>query len=104
VCRIGELRFRLALRAAKFIEHALYPERDIYRIMRRAYDARSSIVHGGSPKITSLPNNESANVTEFTNVVEELVRLALRKALEMQERGKRLRTGEYWEELLLGGD
>lgn len=97
----GELRFRFALRAAKFIKHPVYGERDLYRVMRRAYDARSSIVHGGSPKATNLPNDESANLAVFLDAVEELVRLALRKALKMEECGRRLRTAEYWDELLL---
>lgn len=48
----GELRFRFAIRAAKFIEYLTYSERDVYQVMRRAYDARSAIVHGGSPKDT----------------------------------------------------
>lgn len=100
----GELRFRCALRAAKFIEHPLYGERDVYRLMRRAYDARSSIVHGGSPKSTSLPDDEAAKLPAFTDAIEELVRLGLRKALGLKEGGKKLRTAEYWEELLLGGE
>jgi hypothetical protein len=51
----GELRFRFALRAAKFIEHPNYGEHDIFRVMRRAYDARSAIVHGGSPREPACP-------------------------------------------------
>jgi hypothetical protein len=35
----GELRFRCAVRAAKFIEYPKYSQQDVYRIMRRAYDA-----------------------------------------------------------------
>ena len=40
----GELRFRFALSAAKFIEHPTYGEREVFRVMRRAYDARRRIV------------------------------------------------------------
>jgi hypothetical protein len=98
----GELRFRFALHAAKFIEHPTYGERDVYRIMRRAYDARSSVVHGGSPRDTRLPNNNVATMSEFTDEVEELVRLALRKALSMNEKGKSLHQSTFWEDLVLG--
>ncbi|MGH8588753.1 MAG: penicillin acylase family protein [Gammaproteobacteria bacterium] len=74
----GEVRFRFALRAAKFIEHTSYNERDVYRVMRRAYDARSAVVHGGSPEDTGLPDNKSASLQVFTDAIEEVVRLGLR--------------------------
>jgi Apea-like HEPN len=96
----GELRFRFALRAAKFIEHPVYGQRDVYRIMRRAYHARSAVVHGGSPDDTRLPNNDAATFTAFTDEIEELVRLALRVALAMKANGKNLRQSEYWDNLL----
>jgi hypothetical protein len=96
----GELRFRFALRAAKFIEHPNYGERDLFRVMRRAYDARSAIVHGGSPEDTRLPDNQSATLPTFIDAIEELVRLGLRKAFAMKEDGKKLRQTEYWEDLV----
>lgn len=96
----GELRFRFALRAAKFIEHPNYREHDIFRVMRQAYDARSAIVHGGSPEETHLPDNRSANLQTFIDAIEELVRLGLCKALFMKEDGKEMRQAEYWNNLL----
>jgi Apea-like HEPN len=96
----GELRFRFALRAAKFIEHPNYGEQDIYLVMRRAYDARSAIVHGGSPKDTRLPDNPSAELPTFIDAIEELVRLGLRKGLSMKEDGTKMRQPEYWDTLV----
>lgn len=96
----GELRFRFALRAAKFIEHPNYGERDIFRVMRHAYDARSAIVHGGLPKETPLPNNQSATLPIFIDAIEELVRLGLRKALSMKDDGKKMRQADYWDALV----
>ncbi len=96
----GELRFRFALRAAKFIEHPNYGEHDIFRVMRRAYDARSTVVHGGSPQDTRLPDNPSAKLPTFIDAIEELVRLGLRRALSMKEDGKKLRQAEYWDALV----
>jgi hypothetical protein len=96
----GELRFRFALRAAKFIEHPNYGEHDIFRVMRQAYDARSAIVHDGSPKETCLPNNQSGKLPTFIDAIEELVRLGLRKALSMKEGGKKMRQAEYWDTLM----
>ncbi len=68
--------------------------------MRQAYDARSAIVHGGSPSETRLPDNQSANLPTFIDAIEELVRLGLRKALSMREEGVKLRQAEYWDTLV----
>ena len=69
--------------------------------MRDAYDVRSAIVHGGSPKETPLPDDQSATQSAFTDVIEELVRLGLRKALSMRVAGKEFRRSEYWDSLML---
>lgn len=96
----GELRFRFALRAAKFIEHPHFNEQETYQVMRRAYDARSTVVHGGSPKDTRLPDNQAADLSTFTDAIEDLVRLALKKALAMGEDAEKLRQSGYWESQL----
>ena len=57
-------------------------------------------MHGGSPKETTLPDNQSATLSIFIDVVEELVRLGIRKALAMKDEGKRLRQAEYWDTLV----
>jgi len=97
----GEMRFRFAVRAAKFIEHPQYSERDVFRVMRRAYDARSAVVHGGSPSDFRLPDNPSATLPVFIDVVEELVRVGLRKALHMGEAANQLSQSDYWDSLIL---
>ena len=97
----GELRFRFALRAAKFIEHQKYDELAVYRLMRRAYDARSAIVHGGTPKDTRLPDDKLATLDTFIDAIEEIVRLGLRKGLSMEDGGKRLRQSAFWDSLIL---
>ncbi len=97
----GELRFRFALRAAKFIQHPSYGEREIFRIMRQAYDARSAIVHGGLPDETHLPDNQSADLPTFIDIIEELIRLGLCKALSMEEDGSKIRQPAYWDDLVL---
>lgn len=45
----GELKYRLALRAAHFIEAADLTRRQVFEHMKRAYDVRSAIAHGGRP-------------------------------------------------------
>ena len=96
----GELSFRMALRAAKFLEHPNYGEQEIFEVMHRAYDARSAIVHGGLPKKTSLPDNPSANLSTFVKAIEEVVRLALQQALSRKEDEKNLGQDGYWNALL----
>lgn len=96
----GELRFRVSLRTAKFIKHPTYGAEDVFGLMRRAYDARSAVVHGGSPRNTSLPDDAKANLQAFVDAVEELVRLALRKALEMGPDATQMRRPEFWSSML----
>ncbi len=51
----GEMRFRFAVRAAKFIEHPHYSERDVFRVMRRAYDARARWCTAARHRIPGCP-------------------------------------------------
>lgn len=44
----SELGYRLALRAAKFIESPDYGQREVFEMFRQAYSARSALVHGSS--------------------------------------------------------
>ncbi len=92
----GELRFRLAVRTAKFVESPLYGPRQVFDLMRKAYDARSRVVHGGTINRTDLPDKPDATLREFVSAFEEVMRLGLRKALIEREVGQ---TG-YWEDLL----
>jgi hypothetical protein len=61
---------------------------------------RSAVVHGGAPKDTRLPDDPTADLTTFTDAVEDLVRVGLRKALSMEEGGTKLRQAEFWDGLL----
>ncbi len=92
----GELRFRLALRVAKFVESPLYDPRQVYDLTRKAYLIRSVVVHGGTIKNTDLPDKPAATLSEFVSALEEVMRLGLRKALIERQVGQ---TG-YWEDLL----
>ena len=67
--------------------------------MRQAYDAKSAIVHGGSPKEPRLLDNRT-DLPTFIDAIENLVRLGLRKALSMKEDGSELRQAEYWDALV----
>ena len=100
----GELRFRLSLRAGKFIEHEKYSQRDVYTVMRRAYNLRSMIVHGGEVGDIALPDVAKATFGQFTDVIEEIIRLGLKKSLKIAGVAtSSFRISEYWESLLFPG-
>jgi len=92
----GELRFRLAVRAAKFIESPRYAPRQVFDLMRKAYDVRSKVVHGGSIKNTGLPDKPTATLGELVSAFEDVMRLGLRKTLNERQ----IRQTGYWEDLL----
>ena len=82
----GELQYRLALRAAFFIDSPEYSRREIFKHMKRAYSARSAIVHGrGEPdrKMLKSPNDAPVSFQDFTKVTEHFLRVALKKRIEM---------------------
>ncbi len=83
----GELRYRLALRAAFFIESSEYSRREIFKHMKRAYDVRSVIAHGGGepddPKLLRSPKDAALSLQDFTKLTEHLLRMALKKRIEI---------------------
>ncbi len=97
----GELRYRFSLRAASFIDIDA-TKRETFRFMRNTYDARSAIVHGGSPESEVLCSlgGERVELEVFTDAVEGVLRLALRKAVTLN--GPRRGPLLDWDELILG--
>jgi len=98
----GELRFRLALRFAFFTELDGYNRRERFRLMRSAYDARSSVVHGGrlDEDDLKIPGEGKVPLSRFVDVVEEAIRYALHKAIEIKPMGKT--TPVDWDALIFG--
>jgi hypothetical protein len=81
----GELRYRYALRGAFFLEIEGSSRRQVFRFLRNGYDARSAIVHGGSPEDALLKSlgGDQLELGQFADLTEELVRQAIRKALAL---------------------
>jgi hypothetical protein len=80
------MRYKLGLRAAFFVKLETYSATQILRFMRRAYDARSSIVHGGTePDAKMLESKDGKQLTleDLTNEVQDLIRVALKQALPL---------------------
>src|SRR5262249_20185017 len=66
----GELSYRLALRAARFIESPDYPQREMFELFRQAYTARSAVVHGSSQTKMTLPGKREVKLADFVAVME----------------------------------
>jgi len=86
----GEMTFRLSTRAALFAHGTGDDRRRVLRFMRDAYNARSSIVHSGTLDESELKGLDGVSATpaEFTDQLEDVVRSALQKALEITSSGK----------------
>lgn len=99
----GELRFRLATRAASLLGTTLDERVRLFKFMRRAYDARSVIVHGGVPSQEDLRrlNGVCGSVHEFADDLEDALREALQTAIHLLASGEPFPPD--WEKLMFAG-
>ncbi len=77
----GELRYRLAHRAAMFIETDVESQRFIFDFMQKAYDVRSSIVHGATPKLPNKKDSSTYSIEDFCMDIERYLRMSIKKAI-----------------------
>jgi Apea-like HEPN len=96
----GEMVHRLATRAALFAADGGENRRPILKFMRRAYSARSGVVHSGQLPHKDLRNlsGQRATPDAVADDLEELVRRCVRKALQLQVSGSGFPPD--WDELL----
>jgi hypothetical protein len=77
----GEMRYRLSERFAFFLDQAPnLSRRQLFDFILQAYDVRSAIVHGAIPEVR-LPGAGVVSMEVFVDQVEELLRLAMHKAI-----------------------
>jgi hypothetical protein len=100
----GEMRYRLATRAAALVGTSVEDRLRIWRFMRDAYDARSIIVHGGTPDEKDLLglDRQPLRLDLFADELEEVMRRAVQLAITMVADGHRF-PPESWEELIFAG-
>jgi hypothetical protein len=80
----GELRYRLALRAAVWAdEHELdMTKYDVLKLMQSAYDTRSAVAHGGGPDPKDMKiKGQRVELPELVKITRTVVALGCRKAL-----------------------
>ncbi len=94
----GELRFRLSTRAACYIRDPTRSRRSVYGLFMAAYRVRSRLLHGHEAKPINVAGEEltPARVVE---AVEELLRLALKQAIDEAAAGSTAWAAD-WEGLL----
>jgi hypothetical protein len=99
----GELRYRLALRAAVWSEGTLagWSKRDVFKLMKRGYDARSAVAHGGTPQPKAIVvKGSTVSLAELVKATEDVIRAGLNKALR-QEAGTGKQLAIPWDDLVL---
>jgi hypothetical protein len=80
----SELRYRLALRAALLAQpqQVGFTQAEVLSLMKSAYDARSAIAHGGSPKTKELKvRGERVSLAELASAAKIVITSACRTAL-----------------------
>ncbi len=100
---IGEIRYRLSLRAALFLGSSPDSQRMIFRQMRAAYDLRSKIAHGGDAenvKLPKQPDNTPTQLEDFVWTIQSYIRLALRKAIDLAVLPETPMDLVKWDELI----
>jgi hypothetical protein len=102
---IGEIRYRLSMRAALFLASEPNSQRTVFRWMRDAYDLRSKLAHGGDVSSAKLPKRSDGTVVdveEFVGAIQTYIRLALIKAIHLVNDPSAPRNLVEWDELIFG--
>jgi hypothetical protein len=99
----GEFRFRVAARAASLLGDTLDERLRLSKFMRHAYDARSAVVHGGTPKEDDLRDLSGGRVSvrAVADDLQGVLRRGLRTAIDLRASGKHFPPD--WETLMLAG-
>ena len=84
ISEAGEFAYRTSLRGALFIGGTGLTRRQVRKQLGRGYAVRSAVAHGAEPRKSDLksPNGESADLAEFVDGIDDLVRSALHQAVE----------------------
>jgi len=82
-----ELGFRLALNASLSLDVPGVARNAVRCFFKAAYDARSSVVHGDTPKKIRSLAGTSVALQDMVGELEPLMRLAVREAVERQASG-----------------
>jgi hypothetical protein len=96
----GELKYRLSHRASMFIETDVDLQRYVFDFMQRAYDVRSSIVHGSKPKLPNKINGTAYTLDEFCGDIEKYLRISIKKAIDIAATNKEKSNEIDWKKVI----
>jgi hypothetical protein len=84
----GELRHRLSLRAAAW-DRSSQSKADVHAIMKKAYDARSAVSHGGTPEIRTLTwQGNDISLQQLIDLTRPIVQRGLLRAIRGQAKNR----------------
>ena len=96
----GELKYRLSHRAAMFIETDVELQKYVFDFMQKAYDVRSSIVHGSNPKLPNKMDGSAYTLEEFCGDIERYLRVSIKKAISKAAAAKDKSNAIDWKSII----
>jgi hypothetical protein len=99
----GELGFRLSLRAAVFLEKDASEQIALRKFVKKAYDIRSGIAHGGpaDSQIKVPDRTPAVPLHEFVDELGAVMRRSFIKAIALYSSDPSFGKPEYWERLII---
>jgi Apea-like HEPN len=95
-----ESAHKLALRSALMLGGIVGQPNEIFRTMKRAYDARSKVAHGSAVPELKFANGEPASLDDYVELVSAYMRTALKSLIMAAAKKERLPIGK-WDDLVL---
>lgn len=85
----GELKYRLSHRAAMYIENEVKRQKYVFNFMQKAYDVRSSIVHGSDPTLPKKADDtQYESLKDFCDDIEQYLRISIKKVISSDQVSK----------------
>lgn len=77
-----ELSYRLSIRVSFFMGKSYKDRKEIFTLIKKAYDLRSKIVHGMNYDKNVEVNGESIPIQDFVSRIEELLRESIKESIK----------------------
>lgn len=99
--REGEKSFRMSLRAGHFLGTDHSKQKEVYERMRKAYELRSKLVHGGSAPSLRSPKGEITESDNLIGAVGDDMRIAILKAIDLLSGPQAITLDNaFWDKLM----
>ena len=97
----GELKYRISHRASMFIgNNDVEMQKYVFDFMQKAYDVRSSIVHGSKPKLPKKRGGSTYTLEEFCGDIERYLQVSIKKAIIMAATAKDKSNAIDWKSII----